>query len=73
MRVLPLAGSVQGNVLDICSSVVFSTDFPCKLGRTPDLPLLSTLRSLLGLPVLYQGMVLVFHTSFANASIGVVF
>jgi hypothetical protein len=70
---LPLFAAVQDNVLDVCSSVVFSTNFPCQQGCAPDLPLLSVLDSCLGLPVMHQGVVLVLHAPFADTSKGAVF
>lgn len=67
------AAAVQGDVLDVCSSVVFSPDFPHQRGCAPDFPLLPALGSCLGLPFTHQRVVLVLHASFAKASIGAVF
>ena len=67
------AAAVQGDVLDVCSAVVFSPDFPHQRGCAPDFPLLPALGSCLGLPFTHQRVVLVLHASFAKASIGVVF
>lgn len=40
---LPLATAVQGDMLDVCSPVVLSTDLPCEGGRAPDCSLLPAL------------------------------
>lgn len=72
-RVLLLVGSVQGNVLDVCSPAVFSPNCPYQWGCAPDLPLLPALGSWLGLSWTHYRVVLVLHTSFVNASVVIVF
>lgn len=67
------AAAVQGDVLDVCSPVVLSPDFPGQRRVASDLPLLPALGSCLGLPLTHQRVVPVLHAAFANASIGVVF
>lgn len=67
------AAAVQGDVLDVCSPVVLSPDFPRQRRAASDLPLLPALGSCLGLPLTHQRVVPVLHAAFANASVGVVF
>lgn len=58
---------------DVGSPVVVSTYVPRQRGWAPDLPLLPALARGLWLPWTHYGVVLVLGTSFADASIGVVF